>query len=133
MTSIPSCPREARWELPPDPGVTAKCRAVVRETLAEWRLQGLTDDMVVVVTELLANALIHGGPPIRVALVAADRTLTGSVSDGGPGWPCLRTAGTDLEHGRGLRIVTALTDCWGVEPCPGGRGKTIWFTRALAG
>jgi anti-sigma regulatory factor (Ser/Thr protein kinase) len=128
MTSIPSCPREARWELPADPSVTAKCRALVREALTEWNLNDLTDDVVVVVTELLGNALIHGGPPIHLALSAGQSTLTGAVTDGGAGWPRLRVAGMDLEHGRGLRIVTALTDRWGVEPVPGGAGKTIWFT-----
>ncbi|WP_248960387.1 ATP-binding protein [Sphaerisporangium perillae] len=128
MISIPSRPREARWELPADPGVTARCRAVVRETLTEWDLRDLIDDAVIVVTELLANALIHGGPPVHLALAAVRDSLTGSVTDQGPGWPRLRTAGTEHEHGRGLRIVAALTDRWGVEPVPAGAGKAIWFT-----
>jgi anti-sigma regulatory factor (Ser/Thr protein kinase) len=130
MTSIPSSPREARWELPADPSVMAKCRAMVREALAEWRLPDLIDDVVVVVTELLGNAIIHGGPPIRVVLTAGEGTVTGSVTDGGAGWPRFCTAGTELEHGRGLRIVAALTERWGVEPVPSGAGKTIWFTCA---
>lgn len=129
MTGIPSCPCEARWELPADPSVTAKCRALVREALTEWSLHDLIDDVVIVVSELLGNALIHGDPPIHLALRADQGTLTGSVSDGGAGWPRLRTAGPELENGRGLRIVTALTDRWGVEPVEGGGGKTIWFTR----
>ncbi|WP_405140494.1 ATP-binding protein [Sphaerisporangium sp. NBC_01403] len=128
MTSVPSCPCEARWELPADPSVTAKCRAMVREALTEWNLNDLADDVVVVVTELLGNALIHGAPPIHLALRAGPGTLTGAVTDGGDGWPRVRAAGTDLEHGRGLRIVTALTDVWGVESVPAGAGKTIWFT-----
>ncbi|RCG32464.1 ATP-binding protein [Sphaerisporangium album] len=130
MTDIPTCPREARWELPADPSVTAKCRALVRETLDEWDLRDLTDDMVVVVTELLGNALIHGAPPIHLTLRLDSGTLAGSVADHGPGRPRLLAAGTDLEHGRGLRIVAALTDGWGVEPLPGGVGKAIWFARA---
>ncbi|GGK83727.1 hypothetical protein Sme01_17820 [Sphaerisporangium melleum] len=129
MISIPSCPREVRWELRAEPGVTAECRAVVREILAEWDLHDLIDDVVVVVTELLANALVHGGPPVRVALGMAPGTVTGSVTDHGDGWPQPRPADTDAEHGRGLGIVAALTDSWGVAPLPGG-GKSIWFTRS---
>jgi anti-sigma regulatory factor (Ser/Thr protein kinase) len=130
MISIPSRPREARWELPPDPSVTAACRALVRERLAEWRLQDLTDDVLVVVTELLGNALLHGGPPIRLELSAGEGTLSGWVTDHGPGWPRVRMVGAELEHGRGLRIVTALTRAWGVEPVVDGPGKTIWFVCA---
>ncbi|MDH2425230.1 ATP-binding protein [Sphaerisporangium sp. TRM90804] len=128
---MPSRRREARWELPADPSVTAACRAVVRDTLAEWGLRELTDDMLLVVTELLANALLHGGPPIHLVLGVDGDTLTGSVTDRGPGWPRLRAAGTELEHGRGLRIVEALTDRWGVAPVPPGEGKRIWFAYAL--
>ena len=132
MIWSPPCPREAQWELPADLSVTAKCRAMVRETLAEWDLHDLVDDVVAVVTELLGNAIIHGGPPIRLVLRAGRHTLTGSVTDLGDGWPRLRTTGTDLENGRGLMIVAALTDRWGVEPVPAG-GKTIWFTLGGAG
>ncbi|MEU8266889.1 ATP-binding protein [Sphaerisporangium sp. NPDC049002] len=131
MTGIPSCPCEARWELPADPSVTAKCRAMVREALTEWNLHDLVDDVVVVVTELLGNAIIHGAPPIHLALRAGPGMLTGAVTDGGEGWPRVRAAGTELEHGRGLRIVTALTDLWGVQHVPAGGGKTIWFTCVL--
>jgi anti-sigma regulatory factor (Ser/Thr protein kinase) len=130
MTRIPPCPRQAHWELPADPSVAAKCRALVRETLAEWGLHDLIDDVVVVVTELLGNAIIHGGPPIHLVLHAGQGTLAGSVTDRGDGWPRLCAAGTELEHGRGLCIVAALTDRWGVEPVLGGSGKTIWFTCA---
>lgn len=127
MTGIPSCPCEARWELPADPSVTAKCRAMVRDTLAEWKLYDLIDDVLIVVTELLANALIHGGPPIHLILSLGEGALIGSVTDRGEGWPRLRRAEDELEHGRGLRIVAALTDRWGVEPVVAGAGKTIWF------
>ncbi|MBB4705459.1 anti-sigma regulatory factor (Ser/Thr protein kinase) [Sphaerisporangium siamense] len=130
MTRIPTRPREARWELPADPRATAACRALVRVTLAEWGLRDLTDDVTVVVTELLANALIHGEPPIHLTLRRAHGALVGAVTDLGPGRPRLLAAAADLEHGRGLRIVDALTDSWGVDPLPGGAGKTIWFARA---
>ncbi|MFC6084405.1 ATP-binding protein [Sphaerisporangium aureirubrum] len=130
MTSTAPRHREVRWELPADPGVSAKCRALVRETLTGWQMPGLVDDVVLVVSELLGNALIHGGPPILLTLRAARGVLSGAVTDRGPGWPRIREAGADREHGRGLRIVAALTDGWGVDPVPTGIGKTIWFTLA---
>jgi anti-sigma regulatory factor (Ser/Thr protein kinase) len=130
MTSTAPRRREVRWELPADPSVTAKCRALVRETLTGWQTPVLIDDVVLVVSELLGNAVIHGGPPILLTLRAEHGVLSGAVTDRGPGWPTIRAACTDREHGRGLRIVAALTDGWGVEPVPTGVGKTIWFTLA---
>lgn len=132
MTSTPPRQREVRWEVPADPSVTAKCRTLVRETLTGWQMPGLVDDVVLVMSELLGNALIHGGPPILLTLSAAGGVLYGAVTDRGPGWPRIREAGTDREHGRGLRIVAALTDRWGVDPVATGTGKTIWFSLAHA-
>jgi hypothetical protein len=41
-----------------------------------------------------------------------------------------RQAGVMEMHGRGLAIVEATADKWGVDPAPSGDGKTVWFLRA---
>jgi hypothetical protein len=56
--------------------------------------------------------------------------LAGTVADGGPDLPHLhrREPGLDATSGRGLAIVRALVNRWGVWPDSGGIGETVWFT-----
>ena len=79
-----------------------------------------------VVSELATNAVRHAGTPFRVSLGHRD----GVAHPGGPG---LRGSSADpppgvdpaADGGRGLVIVSALSDSWGVTPCPDG-GKEVW-------
>lgn len=78
------------------------------------------------VTELVANAIRHGQPPIIVA-VECDEThdLVVRVRDMSPDPIVPRQADASAEDGRGLAIVDILSDEWGVEP--DSRGKWVWF------
>lgn len=120
----------------------------MHETLTAWSLRHLADDVVLVVGELLANAITHGGPPVGLRLrasmsgpgtsdpstgnLSASDPGTGmdelsvEVTDHGPGRP--RRLDLDLEavHGRGMTIVEALAHACGVTPLPHGPGKTVW-------
>ena len=71
----------------------------------------------------------HAEGPIglRVRRTAAD--LTVEVSDRSPHLPQPRLAADDEESGRGLSLVRALADGWGVRPTD--EGKTTWFTLRL--
>ncbi|MBV2354973.1 ATP-binding protein [Streptomyces sp. J2-1] len=107
---------------------------------AEWSLDhwGLTDwararDVSLCVSELATNALVHGVPPGRGFLVRVryDGTLVRvEVHDSGSGVPHLAgVGGADDEHGRGLLLVAALADKWGVgERVP---GKLVWCEFAV--
>ncbi|KAB1144251.1 ATP-binding protein [Streptomyces luteolifulvus] len=97
------------------------------ETLAGWGLAGgeRGDDVVLCVSELATNALQHGVPPgrfYRVFLRYDGQVLRVEVHDSGPGVP--RIAAQADEGGRGLLLVAALSDKWGV----GQRelGKVVW-------
>jgi two-component sensor histidine kinase len=77
---------------------------------------------------LATNALLHGVPPGRgfqvVLRLDSEETLRVEVHDSGGGSPWVPEAGVTAESGRGLLMVEAVADKWGV----GGRdpGKVVW-------
>lgn len=119
------------WELALEPSVQSvkRGRDLVRRALRE--IDGSCVDTAVVLTdELVANAVLHGLPPIELAIHQDHRWVSVSVSDAGPGLPTLRPARRSAEHGRGLVIVDVLADQWGVEALP--TGKRVWFRMKTA-
>lgn len=125
-------PREAHWDLPADPQAVSKVREMVRGTLAAWDVPGgLVDDVELVISELVTNAILYGEPPITMALTVTGRCVGGEISDRGPARPRVprQRASDDDDHGRGLPIVAALATRWGVDPALGGAGKVVWFRR----
>ncbi|MEV6316255.1 ATP-binding protein [Streptomyces sp. NPDC051776] len=102
-------------------------RRIVRAYLLLWGMGELTDAIELAVTELLANVVRH--VPDRRCGVAVLRSPDGvrvEVSDGSREKPCVREAAAMDEGGRGLALLTAVVDAWGVDPGRDG-GKTVWF------
>ncbi|MEU8955262.1 ATP-binding protein [Streptomyces sp. NPDC048518] len=104
-------------------------RAFTAAALADWGIRGeRADDITLCVDELATNALLHGVPPgrgFRLHLRHAGGAVRVEVHDSGGGRPVLdlREDG-DAESGRGLLLVAALADKWGVgERDP---GKVVW-------
>ncbi|MEO3809648.1 ATP-binding protein [Sphaerisporangium sp. B11E5] len=126
MPPIPTGLRAAVLEIPHDPAAISGARTQVKEVLSAWGLAELTDDVVLVVGELLGNAVCHGAPPVRVSLWATPRDFCVRVTDRGPEMPRRLHLGPEAVHGRGLAIVAALADECGVIPLPGQTGKTVW-------
>ncbi|MET8214472.1 ATP-binding protein [Streptomyces hirsutus] len=109
-------------------------RDFARRVLAEWGMRGLEDDVLLCVSELATNALVHGVPPGRGFLLrmlpygeGADGGVRVEVHDSGGGVPAVPQAEGDrepTEGGRGLLLVDELADKWGVgERAP---GKVVW-------
>nr|WP_078643807.1 ATP-binding protein [Streptomyces varsoviensis] len=98
-------------------------------TLTEWGITDRRHDVRLCVSELATNALLHGVPPGRefsLRLVADGSLLRVEVRDSGGGRVGVRHCGADECGGRGLRLVKALSDDFGVTPhVP---GKTVWLT-----
>src|SRR6516165_7241746 len=97
-------------------------------------------DIAVVVSELLTNALRHALPgsgdarpwrPIRLGLLQLRPCVLCAVADPSPAAPVPRPPGSLAETGRGLHIVCALSDGWGYTTS--GTGKVVWamFTARL--
>ncbi|MFG2805846.1 ATP-binding protein [Streptomyces massasporeus] len=103
-------------------------RRIVRSFLGEWGMPELSDAVELGVTELLANVVRHV-PDRRCALLLL-RQRTGvrvEVTDGSDELPCLPDAlDEESENGRGLLLLDAVADKWGVSLWSEG-GKTVWF------
>jgi len=84
---------------------------------------------VLILSELAANAVVHGRSPFSVILKRTDHHVLIEVSDKSPEWPVLRPASDD-EGGRGLAIVTRVARSWGCLPDLHG-GKTVWAEVAV--
>ncbi len=120
--------RIADWDVPPDPAAVARIRDAASAKLDEWGLGELAFSMELVLSELVTNALRYGSEPIHVRLIH-DRTLICEVSDGSSTSPHLRYAATTEEGGRGLFLVSQMTERWGTRYTP--QGKVIWAELAL--
>ncbi|MFI6456538.1 ATP-binding protein [Streptosporangium amethystogenes] len=119
--------RTVCWDIPRDPATVGEARRMTRDTLTGWGLAPeFADDAVLVVGELVANATLYGEEPIRLSLWGMPRGVCVRVTDHGSERPRKLSLGEDASHGRGLAIVEALADRWGIVPVPGGIGKTVW-------
>ncbi|WP_407554261.1 ATP-binding protein [Streptomyces sp. Pv4-95] len=103
-------------------------RRIVSAQLRYWRLDALVDPATLGVTELLANVHRHARPSKQctVELCVLLDQLTVSVHDLDPRLPHLRAAESWETCGRGLALIAALSESWGVRP--DGEGKVVWFT-----
>ncbi|MFJ1549089.1 ATP-binding protein [Streptomyces sp. NPDC088246] len=106
-------------------------RRLAVHQLDEWGVpygSELSDDAAVIVSELAANAVLHGlvaGRDFELRLVALAGTLRIEVSDArGERGPEPQPLRPGAESGYGLRLVEALAASWGVKDR--GVGKTVW-------
>lgn len=106
-------------------------RHFVRDTLLGWDLERLVADAELGVSELIANAVRYARTEVTLT-VTADEQVTIAVLDGEPRLhrPVPPLPDDMLaESGRGLRIVAAVADDWGIEARTG--GKSVWFSLVL--
>jgi PAS domain S-box-containing protein len=120
--------RIVSWDLPADPAVVAEARAQAARQLAAWGLHEASFTTELIVSELVTNAIRHAEPPIQLRLIL-DRALSCEVSDGSSTTPHLCSADSCDEGGRGLLIVSQLTERWGTRHTR--TGKTIWAQQPL--
>jgi anti-sigma regulatory factor (Ser/Thr protein kinase) len=120
----------AVFEVEAELNQVAASRAFVTRVLAEWGVAGATAaDAVLLTGELVTNALTHGQGTVQVRLRHTRDALMLEVSDQAPFLPRRLRSGLEDEHGRGLLLVTRLSERWGVRPTP--TGKSVWCVLAL--
>jgi anti-sigma regulatory factor (Ser/Thr protein kinase) len=120
----------------------AAARTFTFRVLRRWEVDDYADDVTAVVSELLANALRHALPragaaavgaaprPIRLGLLDPGWCLLCAVADPNPLAPVRRQPDWLEESGRGLQVVTSLSDQWGFCVAPDLQGKVVWATFA---
>ena len=115
----------ATWRLPARYDAPARARAQVFALLGQWRTRDDTrDKMVMLVSELVTNAVRFAAGPITVRLIRAGNGLLCEVGDRGNGRPRLGRGDLLDDGGRGLRVVHRLTTRWGVRWTD--TGKVVW-------
>jgi len=122
--------RSAALDLVGGTEIAAHARAFASGVLRSWQLgEELCDTGVLAVSELVANAAIHGRAPVRLRLRRTDRRLIVDVCDGDDHLPRRRLAEATDEDGRGIGIVASLAASWGSRQLP--EGKSVWCEFAL--
>jgi anti-sigma regulatory factor (Ser/Thr protein kinase) len=122
----PSGPRWVmQWEArPPVPDVPLT-RSRLSVVLGDWDLDGESrEDVLLVVTELLSNAVDHGRGPVRLAVEFRGDAVRVEVHDTAPEPPRPLPPDPQRPRGRGLHLIEALSSRWGWADDPD--GKTVW-------
>lgn len=116
------------------PGSVRVARAFALATLQRWGMAERSEDIAIVISELLTNALRHALPepghtrPIRLGLLQPGPCLLCAVTDPSRAAPIPQTSAEFLpETGRGLHIICALSDRWGYTTLSD-TGKVVWAT-----
>jgi anti-sigma regulatory factor (Ser/Thr protein kinase) len=114
------------------PEAAGQARRFAHSCLVDWHLDAMTDDIDLVVSELVTNALLHartegrpaGPAPIRLEVLLNLDSLVCRVTDSSAALPAQEAVGESAENGRGLFLVDVLSTQWGWFSGP--VGKVVW-------
>jgi anti-sigma regulatory factor (Ser/Thr protein kinase) len=116
---------EVRASFLPDMSSPRAARRLVIDTLASWGKGHVVDEASLVVSELAANAVVHVGLPFAVTIGTGDGVVRIAVGDSNSDDLSAATRpNLTALSGRGLAIVEALAQRWGVYHSP--EGKVVW-------
>jgi anti-sigma regulatory factor (Ser/Thr protein kinase) len=115
------------------PSQVGRARRLVADHLADFGLNGATGEVtVLLVSELVTNAMQHGGEPVRLVADVSRGGIRVEVYDGNhDAFPAVREVRPDGPGGRGLLLVGAFADRWGSRNAA--EGKCVWFEIDLKG
>ncbi len=119
----------ASTRLPPHPASTRAARAFVGEHLRSWNLDTAVDDATLLVSELVTNAILHARTPVDLVVRRVKASVRVEVFDEGSGVAQPLYPELEDSAGRGLGLVQAVANRWGVDEAD--IGKTVWFEIAL--
>lgn len=123
-------PAELRRTLPATAESATVARWLVTDLLRDVADPDALDTAALLTTELVSNAIRHTGDELALTVRLQAGVLRVGVSDSSHRRPQLVQAGSRDTSGRGLHLVEALADRWGVDPDGRGLGKTVWFELA---
>ncbi|AZS72461.1 ATP-binding protein [Streptomyces lydicus] len=120
---LPQTSRAFEAAFEPEPVCVGRARRITTAFLGLWHVRGpLADNIVLVVSELVSNAVEHGAGDVGLRVRYPDDEIRIEVTDGNPAPARMRSAGDDDVSGRGLLLVTVLARKWGVT----NDGRTTW-------
>lgn len=136
-TAEPAAPdigaqRTATWRPPHPHDATSStegrnwARRILPELLIRTPRRELYDDIDLVFTELLSNAVRHGGGLREAQLVNTGEHLRLVAADNDPRGPALRARRADQPNGRGMYLIQAIADRWGIYRHHAEAGKRVW-------
>ncbi|MGH8913896.1 MAG: ATP-binding protein, partial [Acidimicrobiia bacterium] len=109
--------------LKPTPNSVPRARRFVLGL--DWA-EGASDErLAIVTTEIVTNAILHARTGFRVSATELPGGIRVEVTDRSTDPPVMKSYGPESPTGRGLHIVDAMADRWGVDPTKS--GKTVWF------
>lgn len=116
---------ERRQTFPAAPVSAGQARAFVESVLAGAGLDHLAYTATLLVSELVANAILHTGTPLEVVVRCGEGRARVEVHDGNPQLPVRKHYSNMSGTGRGLLLVERMADGWGSDRTAG--GKVVWF------
>jgi hypothetical protein len=137
-------PRIATHTPAPASHAIGTARSFTFQTMDKWGAADRADDVAAVITELLTNAIRHALPqaqgaagplspwPVKVGLLHPGSHVICAVADPSTEQPELREPDWQDESGRGLLVVSSLSDHWGCCAAPDGQGKVVWSAFATS-
>ncbi|MGA6873504.1 SpoIIE family protein phosphatase [Streptomyces pratensis] len=117
----------AYWFLEPEDAAPGRARRLARRALSRWGLDDLSDEVELLVSEVVTNAVRYAERPVTLRLLRTD-ILRCEVGDDAPQLPRQRRARETDEGGRGLFLVNRLARRWGATRLS--TGKVVWFEMA---
>jgi sigma-B regulation protein RsbU (phosphoserine phosphatase) len=112
--------------LPAQDGSPAAARRAVQDLLIGAGLEVMLDDALLLVSELVTNAVVHAGTELELHIDIGPGLARIEVIDYGPGLPVRHgDAQVTREGGRGIYLLDALAQEWGTRHFAG--GKSVWF------
>ncbi|MER6385607.1 SpoIIE family protein phosphatase [Streptomyces sp. NPDC001250] len=126
-------PLRESWTVWRVPEAVRHARRFTRRTLRTWGVSPDTmDAALLVVSELVTNALVHTDGQVRLDMSLVNHRLRLAVADSSPRSPVKPTSiGWEATGGRGILLVEAVSAAWGTLPVSG--GKQVWADLALEG
>jgi anti-sigma regulatory factor (Ser/Thr protein kinase) len=116
---------ERRQTFAPTPISAGKARVFVESVLAGAGLSHLAYTATLLISELVANAVLHSGTPLEVVVRCNDEQVRVEVHDGSPVLPVRKHYSNMSGTGRGLLLVERMAAGWGADRTP--TGKVVWF------
>ena len=115
----------ARRSFSNDKAAVGEARRFVSEVLEDRHPDALVETAVLLTSEVVSNAVLHGRSAPTVVISLADDRVRVAVDDASPALPVRKHYGLEATTGRGLMLLETLADGWGAERV--GSGKRVWF------